>query len=399
MSPHFLHADLDSFFASVEQRDNPKLRGIPMAVGGGVILAASYEAKAYGVNSPMGIRKAREACPNLVVVPPRMDAYLEASKQVFEVFNNTSPFVEPISVDEAFLDVTGLRRIVGGPDQIASNIRKSVQDEVGLAISVGGAATKFLAKVASASAKPDGLLIVEEGKELEFLHPLPIRRLWGVGPATAEKLHSKGLFTVGQIAELDHSVLAGWLGAGAAGHLHALANNSDPRRVVVGKRRTSVGAQRALARGLGGHGDIEAVLLELVDRVTRRLRDGNRVGRTASLRFRFGDFRSDARSLTLGVSTASTAEYLDAGRRLLESRWGDIDARGLTMLGFTIGNLSDADAVQQRLPFDDLPDPNLDPAIDSVRKKFGSDAIGRAALVGKAKPLEMPLLPDPQPVG
>ena len=197
---HILHADLDAFYASVEQRDDPKLRGRPVIVGGGVVLAASYEAKACGVRTAMGGAKARQLCPQAVVVPPRMWAYSAASKAVFEVFRNTSPLVEGISIDEAFLDVGGLRRVSGSPEQIAVRLRREVLDGVGLRITVGVARTKFLAKVASAVAKPDGLLIVPAGTELAFLHPLPVERLWGVGTVTSKKLHSHGISTVGELA-------------------------------------------------------------------------------------------------------------------------------------------------------------------------------------------------------
>lgn len=392
-----LHADLDAFYASVEQRDRPDLRGVPMAVGGGVVLAASYEARAMGVRTAMGFRAARACCPGLVMVDPRMDAYTEASRAVFDVFGDTTPLVEPISIDEAFLDVSGLRRISGPPATIAAALRERVLAEVGLPISVGVARTKFLAKVASGVSKPDGLLVVEPADELAFLHPLPVQRLWGVGPKTAEKLADRGIATVGEVAAVGRDALVGILGAGSGGHLHALAHNHDPRPVVVGRRRSSIGSQRALGRQTRTHGELEAILLELVDRVAKRLRDGHRVGRTVTLRFRFGDFTRDTRSRTLTVATGSTAAFLDAGRDLLVARRDEVRERRLTLLGFTISNLSPADAVQQALPFDDRGSPALDRAIDAVRDKYGSAAIGRATLVGRDPGMTVPLLPDPTP--
>ncbi|EOD64109.1 DNA polymerase IV, partial [Amycolatopsis vancoresmycina] len=244
-----LHADLDSFYASVEQRDDPALKGRPVIVGGGVVLAASYEAKAYGVRTAMGGTQARRLCPHAVVVPPRMSAYMAASRLVFDVFRDTTPWVEGISVDEAFLDVGGLGRIAGRPSQIAERLRAAVAERAGLPITVGVARTKFLAKVASRVAKPDGLLVVPHDGELEFLHPLPVSALWGVGKITAEKLRVRGITTVGQLAASEQVDLVGLLGRVAGAHLHDLARNEDPRRVELGVRRRSIGAQRALGRG------------------------------------------------------------------------------------------------------------------------------------------------------
>ncbi|HEX8769393.1 MAG TPA: DNA polymerase IV, partial [Acidimicrobiales bacterium] len=266
-----LHADLDAFFASVEQRDNPRLRGRPVIVGAGVVLAASYEAKACGVDSGMGGAQARRLCPHAVVVSPRMSAYSEASKAVFEVFNDITPLVEGLSIDEAFLDVGGLRRVSGPANAIATRLRRDVMDLVGLPITVGVARTNFLAKVASAVAKPDGLLVVPPAAEVAFLHPLPVERLWGVGAVTRGKLHNRGIVTVGDLARLDESTLMSVLGAGAGRHLHALAHNRDPRPVRVGRRRRSIGSQRA-GRMTGSPGALDAAVCSLVDRVTRRMR-------------------------------------------------------------------------------------------------------------------------------
>jgi DNA polymerase IV len=389
-----LHADLDAFYASVEQRDDVRLRGRPVIVGGGVVLAASYEAKACGVRTAMGGATARRLCPNAVVVPPRFSAYSAASKAVFEVFHDTTPLVEGLSIDEAFLDVGGLRRIAGSPEQIAARLRREVRDRVGLPITVGVARTKFLAKVASGVAKPDGLLVVPPDGELAFLHPLPVERLWGVGRVTSAKLRERGIKTVGEVATLGESLLVSMLGQAAGRHLHALAHNRDPRPVQVGRRRRSVGAQCALGRSRKSIEDVDAVLAGLVDRVTRRLRAGHRVGRTVVLRLRFGDFSRVSRSHTMPLATAHTTTVLAAARGLLAAAQPMIYDRGLTLVGVAVANLDDDDAVQQPLPFDRLAGGSLDAALDSVRDRFGSDAVTRAVLLGRHTGMAVPLLPD-----
>ncbi len=275
-----LHADLDAFYASVEQRDDPRLRGRPVLVGGGVVLACSYEAKARGVRTAMGGAQARRLCPDAIVVPPRMSAYTAASKAVFDIFRHTTPLVEGISIDEAFLDAGGLRRVSGTPPEIAARLRREVRQRVGLPITVGVARTKFLAKVASGVAKPDGLLVVEPGGELAFLHPLPVERLWGVGPVTSGKLRDRGIRTVGQVARVGEAALVSMLGGHAGRHLHALAHNHDPRPVQGGRRQRSIGSQQALGRGPRSPEALEAVLVGLVDRVSRRLRAAGRMCRT-----------------------------------------------------------------------------------------------------------------------
>ena len=267
-----LHADLDAFYASVEQRDDPRLRGRPVIVGGGVVLAASYEAKAVGVRTAMGGAQALRLCPRAVVVVPRMTVYSEASKAVFEVFRDTTPLVEGLSIDEAFLDVRGLRRLAGSPAEIATRLRGEVLERVGLPITVGVARTKFLAKVASGVAKPNGLLIVPPERELAFLHPLPVERLWGVGRVTAEKLHRQGITTVGEVARLSERTLVLLLGRASGRHLHALAHNRDARPVQTRRRRRSIGGQCALGRRRRSPEAVDAVLVGLVDRVTRRMR-------------------------------------------------------------------------------------------------------------------------------
>src|SRR5437870_2897813 len=331
-----LHADVDSFYASVEQRDDPRLRGQPVIVGAGVVLAASYEAKAFGVRTAMGGGQARRACPAAIVVPPRMTAYAAASRELFRAFEEASPLVEGLSIDEAFLDVRGLEHIRGTPVEIAERLRRDVRARVGVPITVGVASTKFLAKVASGVAKPDGLLVVRAGREHAFLHPLPVERLWGVGPVTARRLHERGIRTVGEVAELPEELLVSFLGRAAGRHLHALAHNRDPRPVQVGRRRHSIGAQRALGRSPRSPDALDAVVVGLVDRVTRRMRAAGRVGRTIVLRLRFDDFSRATRSHTLQHPTAETQAILAAARGLLSTATPTIQRQGLTLVAIAV---------------------------------------------------------------
>jgi len=392
-----LHADLDSFYASVEQRDAPRLRGKPVLVGGGVVLAASYEAKAFGVRTPMNLREAKSLCRDAIIVPPRMEAYSEASAEVFKIFRDTSPMVEGLSIDEAFIDVGGLRKISGMPHEIAVELRRRVAEEVGLNITVGVARTKFLAKVASAVAKPDGLLVVDPQREREFLRPLPVERLWGVGPKTAERLHDVELHTVGAVADTERSVLVDLIGVAAGRKVHSLAHNQDPRPVVVGRRRSSIGSQRALGRGDHSPELVTTTMLNIVDRIGHRLRLSKRVGRTITMRFRFDDFSRATRSHTLAQATDDTGLFAETAEKLLAAMRPTIAKRGITLIGLSIGNLDNADAVQLALPFVDAGFADgtaLDAALDGVRDRFGSDAIGRAGDVGRNTGLSVPLLPD-----
>jgi DNA polymerase IV len=389
-----LHADVDAFYASVEQRDDPGLRGRPVIVGGGVVLAASYEAQAYGVRTPMGGSRARRLCPHAIVVPPRMSAYSDASKALFEVFKDTTPLVEGLSIDEAFLDVGGLRRLSGSPGQIADCLRREVRERVGLPITVGVARTKFLAKVASGVAKPDGLLVVRPDGELAFLHPLPVERLWGVGAVTARKLHEQGVTTVGQVARLAEGRLVSMLGRASGKHLHALAHNHDLRPVEVRRRRRSMGAQRALGRTPKTPEGLDAVLVGLVDKLSSRLRKAHRVCRTVILRLRFDDLTRATRSLTLWEATEQTRTILTAARGLLAAALPMIASRGLTLVGVTLTNLTGDDAIQLALPFGRARRASLDAALDSVKERFGSDAILRAVLLGRNQGTSVPLLPD-----
>jgi DNA polymerase-4 len=387
-----LHADLDSFYASVEQRDDPSLVGRPVIVGAGVVLAASYEAKAFGVRTAMGGRQARALCPQAVVVSPRMSAYSDASKAVFDVFRDTTPLVEGLSIDEAFLDVFGLLQVSGTPAEIAFRLRQRVRDQVGLPITVGVARTKFLAKVASGVAKPDGLLVVPPERELTFLQALPVERLWGVGQVTAAKLHDRGIFTVREVAELPEPTLVSMLGRASGRHLHSLAHNRDPRPVQVGRRRGSIGSQRALGWRPKSPGEVDATLVGLVDRVTRRMRAAGRIGRTVVLRLRFDDATRATRSHTLLRPTAQTETILAASRALLDGAAPLIAAQGITLVGITVANLDNDGAMQLPLPFDAAG--ALDAAMDEVRERYGSKALTRAVLLGRDPGLTVPLLPD-----
>jgi len=388
-----LHADLDAFFAAVEQRDHPELRGRPVLVGAGVVLCPSYEAKARGVHSAMGVRRALRLCPDALVVRPRMAAYSEASKDVYRVFDDTTPVVEGLSIDEAFLDVAGMERSVGSPVEIARGLRREVRSRVGLPITVGIARTKFLAKVASGVAKPDGLLAVPPEGELEFLHPLPVEKLWGVGSVTARRLHAAGLLTVGQVALVPEAALVTMLGRAAGRQLHALAHNRDPRPVQTGRRRRSIGAQRALGWKKTPLSEVDVSLVALVERVTRRMRAAGRLGRTVILRLRFDDSSRATRSQTLPYATANTQTILTAARELLAAAVPLIQREGITLVGISVTNLADSRG-QLRLVFDEQWAEELDIAVDEVRDRFGSAALVRAVLLGRSRGFSIPLLPD-----
>ena len=389
-----LHADLDSFFASVEQRDDRRLRGRPVIVGSWVVLAASYEAKAYGIRTAMSGAQARRLCPQAVVVEPRFSAYSEASKAVYRVFEDTTPLVEGLSIDEAFLDVRGLELISGTPTEIAVRLRRQVLEQVGLPISVGVARTKFLAKVASAVSKPDGLLVVPPDGELDFLHPLPVERLWGVGRVTSGKLHARGIATVGQVARLPEDALVAMLGRASGRHLHALAHNRDPRPVQVGRRRRSMGAQRALGRSRKSPAALDAALVSLVDRVTRRMRAAGRAGRTVTIRLRFDDFSRATRSHTLPRCTFQTQPILATARGLLATAMPLIERQGITLVGVAVANFDDERVLQLELPLDRADGAALDAALDDVRDRFGVGSITRAVLLGRDQGTTVPLLPD-----
>jgi DNA polymerase IV len=390
-----LHADLDAFYASVEQRDDPTLRGRPVIVGPGVVLSASYEARAFGIHSAMGGRSARRLCPQAAFVQPRWSAYVEASRAVFAIFEQTAPVVEGLSIDEAFLDVTGLERISGTGREIAVRVRREVRERVGLPITVGVASTKHLAKVASGVAKPDGLLVVPPGKELEFLRPLPVEKLWGVGPVTAARLHKAGVHTVGDAERVGERPLADLLGRAAGRHLHAVARNRDPRRVEGRRRRGSIGSQSALGRGPRSPEDLDAILVAIVDRVTRRMRTTARIGRTVVLRLRFGDYSRATRSHTLADATAATRTILVTARGLLVAATPIIEARGVTLIGLSVSNLERAGSPGQlTLPLERRSAAALDTVLDAVRDRFGPDAVTRAVLLGRGGGTIPWLMPD-----
>lgn len=384
-----LHADLDAFFASVEQRDDPSLRGQPVAVGGGVVLAASYEAKAFGVHGAMGGAEARRRCPQLIFVPPRFHAYVDASRQVFDVFRDTTPEVEGLSIDEAFLHVGGLRHLVGPPVEVGRRLRESVLERSGLTITVGIARTRFLAKVASGVAKPDGLLLVPPDGELDFLRPLPIGKLWGFGPATTRTLARVGIATVADVADVPETSLVAVLGRAAGHHLFAVVHSRDPGRLLAPRpRNRSVGSQSALGRAHTGMDTIDPVLVAVVDRVTRRLRTADQAGATVTLRLRFGDFKAVTRSHTMAAPTAQTRLVLETARALLRPESGAIATRGLTLIGLSVGNLDAGAAHQLELPLDERSPVALDAAMDGIRDRFGSTSLTRGVLLGRASGFE-----------
>ncbi len=386
MEPTILHADLDAFYASVEQLLNPALAGKPVLVGGGVVVAASYEARAFGVKAPMSTRDALRLCPRAVVVEGTFGRYLELSARVMAIFEDSTPLIEQISIDEAFLDVSGTAHLLGTPSSIARELRRRVRSEVGLPLSVGVATTKFLAKIASARAKPDGLVLVDFGTELAFLHPLPVEALWGVGRVTASRLHRLGIGTIGELSELDSSALAPVLGPGTSGALRALSRNQDPRPVRGGRRAGSVGSQQALGSGLRDLDEMSVIVLGLADRIGRRLRAKDRSGSTLTVRVRFPGPRLVSRSHTLSSPTSSTAALANLGtelvRRALETAEGD----PVTLIGLSVSNLTTDQFLQLELDIDggdvlragsaeDLRRRSIDESVDAIRDRFGRELV------------------------
>jgi DNA polymerase-4 len=347
MDPVIFHADVDAFYASVAQRDDAGLRGRPVVVGSWVVMAASYEARTYGVRGGMPTSKAKRLCPSVLVADTCWPAYVEASERVFEVFRRFTDVVEPGSMEEAFLDMT---RASGASAELAGELRRQVREEAGLPLSVGVARTKVLAKIASRSAKPDGLFIVAPDEEVEFLHPLPVERIWGVGPATAAKLHANGLRTVGEAAELGEAALMAILGKAAGRYVHAIANNREHRPVQRRRGRRSFGAQRALGRGPRSREEIEAGVAELAERLADRMQRKRRAGRTIVLRLRFGDYTRATRSSTLGYTTAEPAAIARTARELLDAAMPLIERRGITLVGLTVTNLTGVADDQLALP-------------------------------------------------
>lgn len=385
MEPTILHADLDAFYASVEQLLDPSLRGRPVLVGGGVVLAASYEARAFGIRAPMPLRDALRLCPDAVVVDGNFTQYLDLSAQIMGILEDASPVIEQISIDEAFLDVSGTTHLLGPPSHIARWVRSRAREEVGLPLSVGIASTKFLAKVASARAKPDGLVVVPLGSEIDFLHPLPVEAMWGVGAVTARKLHRMGICTIGELAEVSGASLCTALGPGSAGALRALSWNRDPRPVRGGRRAGSVGSQQALGRGLTDRDELAVVVLGLADRVGRRLRKKSLAGSTLTVRVRFPGPRLRTRSHTLQAPTASTSALADLGMVLLD-RAMEGCADPATLVGISLSNLTTDVILQLELEVDagdvlragsgkDLRRRALDSSVDGVRERFGRESL------------------------
>lgn len=386
-----LHADLDAFYASVEQLLDPGLRGRPIAVGGGVVLAASYEAKAFGVRGGMSGRKARELCPSLIFVGGNFKEYQRLGDAAIAILDDFTPLVERISIDEAFADVAGCTHLFGSPADIAAAIRRRVREELGLPISVGVARTKHLAKIASQVAKPDGLVVVEPGKELEFLKDLPVGLMWGVGPVTEAKLKDEGIVTIGQMAGAPGHSLERLLGRAVGEKLSALASNRDPRRIETSRRARSAGAQSALGRRPATADVINPVLRHLADRVASRLRAKSLAGRTVTVRVRFADMRAVTRSLTLDVPISATAMVAEIAGELVQAALAEHpDERVITLLAVSLSHLRVQPVIQLDLPLG-LPDEkrrpgarrgiarwSADRAMDAVRERFGRDAVGYA---------------------
>jgi DNA polymerase IV len=389
-----LHADLDAFYASVEQLIDPRLRGKPLAVGGGVVLAASYEAKAFGVQAGMSGWRARQLCPELAFVGGHFGEYQRLGDAVIDVLRDFTPMVERISIDEAFLDVAGSVHLFGAPAEIASEIRRRVRAELGLPISVGVATTKHLAKVASQVAKPDGVVVVEPGNEREFLGPLPVGLLWGVGPVTNARLADRGIRTIGELASTSPSTLQGLLGQAAGAKLGSLAANVDPRPIKTSRRRGSMGAQSALGRRVATEQLLRATLGFLADRVATRLRANGRAGRTITVRVRFVGFRSVTRSATLPRPISTTRTLTELSVRLANAALAEHQAeREITLLAVAVSNLVAESAFQLEFALGIGDERHrlgtavhsarwaVDRAMDKVRARFGRDALGYAAVV------------------
>ena len=384
-----LHCDLDAFYASVEQILDPSLAGRPVLVGGGVVVAASYEARAFGISAPMNLRRALAQCPEAVVVSGSFEDYSDYSDKVMAILRDFTPLIEQISIDEAFLDVSGTTHLLGSPSDIARAIRARVKEETGLPISVGVASSKFLAKVASAAAKPDGLLVVAPDDEISWLHSLPVRVIWGIGPVTERKLHEHGIKTVGELSETPVEALSRWLGKGAGHHLHALAWNRDHRSVETTRRAKSIGAQSALGRGLTNEEELSGVLLHLADRVGSRMRKKHKVGKTFTLRVRFDDMSAVTRASTFDAPVNTTSAIHRAAMALLDDARADHEGP-LTLVGISMSKLADEGAIQMELGLDagDVArtgseaaehQAEIDKQIDQARERFGRDVVGRAS--------------------
>lgn len=383
-----LHADLDAFYASVEQLLDPRLRGKPIAVGGGVVLAASYEARAFGVRGGMPGRRARQLCPDLIFVGGHFDQYQRLGDAAIGVLGDFTPSVERISIDEAFADVAGCTHLFGSPEGIAKKVRARVRAEIGLPISIGVARTKHLAKIASQVAKPDGLVVVDPATELEFLHELPVGLMWGVGPATEARLASIGVATIGQLAERDPESLEQLLGHAAGSRLNALAWNEDPRPVVTSRRAHSAGAQSALGRQPATERVFKPTLHHLADRIGARLRAKALAGRTITVRVRFADLRSVTRALTLSAPISATRAIADVAEDLVRGVLADHrDERTISLLAISISHLEANAILQLELPLGLSEEgrrpgttkgaarARADRAMDAIRQRFGDHAV------------------------
>jgi len=384
-----VHADLDAFYASVEQLLDPTLRGKPIAVGGGVVLAASYEAKAYGVRGGMPGIRARELCPHLKFVGGNFRRYQEYGDRAIDVVRDFTPLIERISIDEAFADVSGSTHLFGTPGEIAAQIRRRVRDEVGLPISVGVARTKHLAKIGSQVAKPDGLVVIEPATELEFLHDLPVELMWGVGPVTRARLAEAGISTIGELAETPGRSLERLLGHAIGGRLGALAWNDDPRQVTTRRRAGSVSAQSALGKRPATDDVIIPTLRHLADRVAGRMRKKSLAGRTITARVRFADLRAVTRSVTLPAPISATVILAEVAGDLVRTALSDHPAENMiSLLAIGVSHLEDDAALQLELPFELEGEERrpgtakgaarwvLDRSVDEVRAKFGRDYVG-----------------------
>jgi DNA polymerase-4 len=384
-----LHADLDAFYASVEQLLDPSLRGKPIAVGGGVVLACSYEAKAFGVRGGMPGRQARELCPHLKFVGGNYKEYQRLGDAAIDIVRDFTPLIERISIDEAFADVSGSVHLFGPPVSMAETIRSRVRDEVGLPISVGVARTKHLAKIASQVAKPDGMVLVEAATELEFLHDLPVGLMWGVGPVTKARLAEMGVHTIGQLAETPGRSLERLLGRAVGGKLGALSWNRDPREVETHRRAGSVGAQSALGKRSATEEVIGPTLRHLADRVATRMRAKNRAGRTVTARVRFADLRAVTRSVTLPAAISATVILAEVAKDLVYSALADHPEEDvISLLAISVSHLEDDAVLQLELPFEldhEERRPGtekgaarwvLDRSVDRVRDKFGRESVG-----------------------
>jgi DNA polymerase-4 len=389
-----LHADLDAFYASVEQLLDPSLRGKPIAVGGGVVLAASYEAKAFGIRSGMSGRRARELCPQLIFVGGHFKDYQRLGDAAIDVLNDFTPLVERMSIDEAFADVAGCTHLFGPPDEIARAIRRRVREELGLPISVGVARTKHLAKIASQVAKPDGLVIVDPDAELDFLHDLPVDLMWGVGPVTRARLADIGVLTIGQLARTPGWSLQRLLGPAASEKLTALTWNRDPRQINTRRHARSAGAQSALGRKPADERIFIPTLRHLADRVGSRLRAKSRPGRTVTVRVRFADLRSVARSVTLDAPVSATAILADIAEELVRRVLAQHPDEGvISLLAISVSHLEKRADLQLELPLGLAGEERrpgtkrgmarwmADRAVDVIRDRFGWEAVGYGSVV------------------